>query len=325
MNLDRAAWCDEHVPVVTTQQFRFVNYSARTSRHVGCDVVLAQLMSSIDPDVAQRLVQRCHRHRFGSGAFIFHAGEAGDTVHVIQSGRVAILAVTPLGDTLTLMILGAGDVFGELCLLGADHRRSATAQAIDTTETFVLARHDFDDLRRSDPDVDRFLIGLLTTQVTRLTQRLVETSALSAGERVYRRLVELGVTFGVADTGGAIPVTQEQLASMAGSSQRATNGVLAKAKRDGVIDLSAPKDHCGELGRSASPSPAATGVDHRASGATQCQPASPPDRRTGRRQRTRFQDNRVGSSQWGRAPGASTHRRHVDVRSRTGRLDPSSS
>lgn len=199
--------------------------------------MIRQFSSSLDAEGLRGLKQRCRRAHFGAGAFVFHSGEAGEHVHLIQSGRVAVLAVTPQGEALTLTILGVGDMFGELALLSERHERTATVQALVTTETLVLSRADFEAARRSNPEVNEFLIGLLTSQVTRLTQRIVEMNSLTAPERVYRRLVELGATFEVVGTLEGIPITQEQLASMASTSQRATNGALTKAKREGVLDL----------------------------------------------------------------------------------------
>lgn len=195
-----------------------------------------QLGDSFEGDDKRRFRQRCTRARFGAGAYAFHAGEAGDTLHMIESGRVAVLASAGFDEPITLMILGPGDVFGELALLSPDHRRSATVQAITTTETLVMSRGDFEELRRTNPAANDFFIQLLASQVVRLSNRLTET-ALPASERIYRRLIDVAIAFGVKGTDAPIPVSQGQLASLAGAKLRVTNTVLARAKRDGVLEL----------------------------------------------------------------------------------------
>jgi CRP/FNR family transcriptional regulator, cyclic AMP receptor protein len=199
--------------------------------------VTSQLIDALDDETRRRLLQHCNRVRFGSGAYIFHAGEAGESVHMIESGRVAVLAGGALGDPITLRILGPGDVFGELALLSSAHRRTATIQAITLTETLVLHRAAFEEVRRSHPSVDRFLVTLLASQVTRLTEQIVEAAELPAATRIYRRLVQLGTLFEVVGSPAPIPVSQAQLASMAGAKLRVTNAVLADAKGDGLLDL----------------------------------------------------------------------------------------
>jgi CRP-like cAMP-binding protein len=195
-----------------------------------------QLGDSFDDDEWRRFRQRCTRARFGAGAYIFHAGEAGDSLHIVESGRVAVLASAGFDEPITFTILGPGDVFGELALLGTDHHRSATVQAITATETMVMNRSDFEQIRRVSLAANDFFIQLLANQVVRLSNRLTETS-LPVSERIYRRLIDVAVVFGVNGTDAPIPVTQGQLASLACAKLRVTNTVLTRAKRDGVLDL----------------------------------------------------------------------------------------
>jgi CRP-like cAMP-binding protein len=184
----------------------------------------------------RRIMQRCTRLRFPNGAFIFHAGEAGDSLHIIAKGKVAVLAGGRLGDALMVSILGVGDVFGELALVGEDQHRSATTQALEAVETMVLHRSDWEELRRDHASVDRFLIALLARQVSRLTYQLTEIIEVPAPQRVYRRIVALARLYGTEYRGGVIPVTQTQLASMAGVKLRVTNKVIADARNDRLLE-----------------------------------------------------------------------------------------
>ncbi len=154
---------------------------------------------------------------------------------MIVKGKVAICAGGALGEVSILSILGVGEVFGELTLVGDEPHRTATVQAIEATETLVLYRGDFDELRVRHPSVDRFLIALLASQVRRLTRRVVEAAEVPATTRVYRRIVELAEIFGATEPGAHVPITQEQLASMAGVKLRITNKVLGEARRDGIL------------------------------------------------------------------------------------------
>lgn len=181
------------------------------------------------------LLRGCPRRRFARGAFIFHAGEAGDSLHIIRKGRVAVLAPQSLGDSRTLAILGVNDTFGELAILLDGHRRTATIQAIEPTETQVLSRSQVEELRASGGGIDRFLVDLLASRVDRLTGQLTELASVPAPERVYRRIVDLARIFGATRPGSEIPVTQSQIASMAGVGLRITNRVVAEAGRDGLL------------------------------------------------------------------------------------------
>jgi CRP-like cAMP-binding protein len=181
------------------------------------------------------LLHACPRRRFARGDFVFHTGEAGDTLYLIRKGRVAVLAAQSLGETRTLGILGINDIFGELSLVLEGRRRTATVQALEPTETLVLSRTQVEELRASGKAIDRFLVDLLARQVERLTGQLIELAEVPAPVRVYRRIVDLAVMFGAIEPGGVIPVTQDKIASMAGVKLRVTSRVIADARADGLL------------------------------------------------------------------------------------------
>jgi CRP/FNR family cyclic AMP-dependent transcriptional regulator len=173
------------------------------------------------------VVQTAVRRRYRKGDSVFHAGDQGDSIHLIVKGRVAIQVVTISGDTATLNLLGAGESFGELALV-SDGIRSTTVLAIEPLETLALSRRDVNDLRDTNPVVQRFIIEVLADQVTRLSQRVIEAHFVSAEQRVVRRLADATRLFAeTADTLATIvPITQEQLAGLAGTTRPTANRVL---------------------------------------------------------------------------------------------------
>jgi CRP-like cAMP-binding protein len=193
------------------------------------------LLEGLTPEEEFEVRRRCRRRRFAAGEHLFHAGDIGDAFHYIDRGRVLILADSAMGEPVALTVLGPGQSFGEQALLDPRSRRTATARALETTEILSLARTDFERLRADNPQIERMLTNVLADQVRRLTNRLVEALTQPAEVRVYRRLNELGGTYEVTGTDAPIPLTQEQIASMAGARLRVTNRVLNEARRDGVL------------------------------------------------------------------------------------------
>ncbi len=171
--------------------------------------------------------------RFDRGVVLFHEGEAGGSLHVLMRGRVAIRVMTPDGDTATLNVIGPGAAFGELSLLDPAAQRTATVQAIEPAQTLVLQRADFERLRRSYPSVDRLLAEYLAAQVRRLSERLTEALCFEARIRVLRRLLDLD---GVFD-GGPVAVTQEEIATMAGTTRPTVNRVMQDLAEAGIVEL----------------------------------------------------------------------------------------
>ena len=186
---------------------------------------------------AARLLERARRRRFDAGEVVFHAGDPADTLHLIQSGRFAARVTTEFGDIATLNVLGPGDFFGELALLSPRAPRSATIVALEKGETLSVHELDFGRLRTERPETADVLIAILAAQVRRLSMHLAEALYVPADTRVRRRLLEMKEIYGEGEE-VTVPLTQEELASLAGTSRATVNRVLREEEEFGTLRLS---------------------------------------------------------------------------------------
>jgi CRP/FNR family transcriptional regulator, cyclic AMP receptor protein len=191
-----------------------------------------QLFSQVPPDAVQAVLSIARRRTFARGEVVFHRGDPANALHLIAAGRFAVRITTPLGDTATLAVRGAGDAFGELALVSDEPERSATVQALEAAETRSVLRDDFDRLRRQHPSVDAILVAILAERVRRLSERVTEAYYLSADDRVVRRLADLAELYD-----GSVPLPQEALAELAGTSRATVNRVLRELEARGVVSL----------------------------------------------------------------------------------------
>lgn len=199
--------------------------------------MVGNLFDCLDAQERGLVLARMISRSFRKGDTLFNEGDLGDSLHLLVKGRVAVRVWTPGGDVATLTVLGPGAAFGEQALLSADSRRTATVVALETCESKVLARRDFDDLRARHPSVERFLLDAMSEQMRRLTAQVLEALYVSADIRVIRRLRDLVELY---DTGGAsvdIAVRQEDVASMAGTTRPTANRVLKQLEDEGVLTL----------------------------------------------------------------------------------------
>jgi CRP/FNR family cyclic AMP-dependent transcriptional regulator len=171
--------------------------------------------------------------RYAAGEVIAHEGDLADTLHLIRSGRVAAGLTTRYGNQVTFTLLGPGEVFGELALLDARSRRSATLTALEPTETVTLTRPEFDQLRADRPEFAQGLVDLLAERVRRLSDQLVEALYVPADTRVLRRLLTAAQLYG----GTELPLTQDDLAGLAGTARATVNRVLRAEAKRGTLEL----------------------------------------------------------------------------------------
>jgi CRP/FNR family cyclic AMP-dependent transcriptional regulator len=195
------------------------------------------LLGGIPPADVQRLLSIARRRTFRRGEVVFHMGDPADTLHLIASGRFAVRVQTALSDVVILTVLGPGQLFGELALLQPDARRSATVEALEPGETRSVHRPDFEELRRRHPQVSEVLIAILAGQVQRLSRQLLEALHLPADTRVLRRVSELAELYGPGDGEVTIPLRQEDLAGLAGTSRATVNRVLREEEERGTVRL----------------------------------------------------------------------------------------
>jgi len=107
-------------------------------------------------------------------------------------------------------------------------------EALEPSETFAVYRSDFDHVRDRHPAIDRVLVALLVGEVRALDKRLLEAFYVPAEQRVLRRLVDLSRSF-IPSSDGTIelPLTQEDLATFAGTSRATVNAVLREEESAG--------------------------------------------------------------------------------------------
>ena len=175
------------------------------------------------------------RRRFSRNEVVFHREDPGDSLHLISKGRFAIRIMTPLGDTVTIGIRGPGDSFGELALVAEGRKRSATVETLEEAETFAVYVVDFQRLCREHPSVNQVLVGFLAGELDRQNELLLEALYVPVERRVLRRLAELSALYAGRDS--VIPLTQEQLAELAGTSRATVNRVLREEQARGTVEL----------------------------------------------------------------------------------------
>ena len=195
------------------------------------------LFGSLSEQESRQVLASSRRRRFARREVLFHEGDPGDTLHLIDKGRVAVRITTPLGDVATVDVLGRGDAVGLLAILEEGGRRHATVTALEATETLTLDRGQLDDLRLAHRAIDRFLMEMLAAHLHRADTQLVEALFAPVETRLLRRLEHLCTIYGRGAGEVEIPLIQDDLAAMAGTSRATTNRVLRQLEEDKVVAL----------------------------------------------------------------------------------------
>jgi len=195
-----------------------------------------QLLAGVNEEDSRSFLSIARRRRFKKGEVVFHAGDPGDSLHLVDKGRFAVRAGTQLGDSTMLAVVGPGAFFGELALVDED-RRQATVSALEPGETLCILRQEFEQVRMKHPSIDRVMVSVLAKEVRLTSKLLVEALHLPADVRVLRRLIETSEAWGGPDAGMVVPLTQDDLAELAGTTRPTVNRVLRSMEEKGGLKL----------------------------------------------------------------------------------------
>jgi CRP-like cAMP-binding protein len=194
------------------------------------------LLESLPEDDRRQAIMASRRRRFRRNEAIFREGDSGDSLHLIDKGHVAIRITTPQGEVATMRVLGPGDQFGEMATLSGE-ARMASAVCLDAVETLSLHRDVVTELRARHREIDQALLDAALAEVARLSKALTEVVHDAVTVRVPRQLLRQCEVFG-SDT---IPLTQDDLAGLCGTTRQTTNQVLQELQQAGAVVVSRGK------------------------------------------------------------------------------------
>ncbi len=174
---------------------------------------------------------------FPPGTVICVEGEPATHVFVLVEGWVKIRSVTRDGHELVLALRGQGDVIGELAGETAGYR-TATVQAIGTVRSLIVGWQKFSSFLDSHLGAGhayrRMFAQRWNDADTLLRNRLVTTGA----QRLARLLIDLAARHGSGtdrEVHVEMPLTQAELASLAGTSRATVTRALGNWRERGII------------------------------------------------------------------------------------------
>jgi CRP/FNR family cyclic AMP-dependent transcriptional regulator len=108
---------------------------------------------------------------YKDGEVIFHQGEVGNCMYVIQRGEVEAVAVNQHGKELRLRTMGPNDFFGEMALFGSE-KRSATIRALGDAQVLTIDKKSFLGGIHEDPSLAFRIVKVMSHRIRDLTDRL---------------------------------------------------------------------------------------------------------------------------------------------------------
>jgi CRP-like cAMP-binding protein len=173
---------------------------------------------------------------------VYSQGKRADAVCYIRKGKVKLAVVSAHGKEAVISILGAGDFFGEACLVGQP-LRMATAIAISDCSITLLERKGMMRVLQKEPKLTNLFLAYLLSRNIRLEEDLVDQLFNSSEKRLARVLLLLA-NFGKEGKPEPViaKISQETLAEMIGTTRSRVTFFMNKFRKMGFIEYNGGLD-----------------------------------------------------------------------------------
>jgi CRP/FNR family cyclic AMP-dependent transcriptional regulator len=145
------------------------------------------LFASLDDQAASELRNLLRIRDIAAGAGLFRAGDQGDAMYLIESGRVRISLTDDDGRDLVLAELARGDFFGEMAIIDGK-QRSADAAITEDARLAVLSRDSFLRFIDSNPSVALAMLSATFSRLRRTDKLLQQRVSRNVNEEQKKRM-----------------------------------------------------------------------------------------------------------------------------------------
>jgi CRP/FNR family transcriptional regulator, cyclic AMP receptor protein len=170
---------------------------------------------------------------YPKNAVVLTEGEMGDSLYMVESGRVKVFIGDEDGREIILKILGPGHFFGEMAMID-QQPRSASVTTLDASTFLILSHNAFEQCVERAPRIANMVLRVLAQRVREADRKIGTLALMDVYGRVASTLLELAV-----NRDGKLVVgerlSQQDLANMVGASREMVNRILKDLSDRGFI------------------------------------------------------------------------------------------
>jgi len=145
------------------------------------------LFASLDDEAAIELRNLLQTRTVANGTNLFRAGDQGDAMYLIESGRVRIALTDDDDKELVLAELAQGDFFGEMAIIDGK-QRSADATVTEDARLAVLSRDSFLRFIDNNPTVALAMLSATFSRLRRTDKLLQQRVSRNVNEEQDKRM-----------------------------------------------------------------------------------------------------------------------------------------
>ena len=170
---------------------------------------------------------------------VYFPEEPSNTIYLLKAGKIKISRISPDGQTVTLALLGAGEIFGESAILGQESHQNI-AEVVEDAVICAMDRTAFQELLEKSNSLNRRVRSHLGLRIRKVEAQIEDLVFKDAHQRVVSFLVRYVRDFGkkMVDLWEVRPfLTHQDIAELTATSRQTVNAILNELKSEGKIDF----------------------------------------------------------------------------------------
>ena len=175
--------------------------------------------------------------RYRKGEYVYMPDDAADKIFFLFDGRIKIGAYGDSGKEITKAILGRGEVFGELAVLGEKTRRDF-AQAMEDTTVCMISANEMKTLMQDHSMLSLFLMKMMGSRMLEMENRLEALVFKDSRTRIIEFIRDLAQKKGQRvgyETLVRKFLTHQEIANLTATSRQTVTTVLNDLRNKNIL------------------------------------------------------------------------------------------
>lgn len=167
------------------------------------------------------------------GSYVCYPEDDANNLYYISEGWVRLFQLGPDEEEITLIVLGAGEIFGEASLL-SNELYGVFAEPLMDCELLSASREDLGRLAMRFPEMQSAFVMLLSQRLRKAEERLRDLRFKEVLPRLAKALL---MAMKKSEDGLEVILSHQDLAHLAGSTRETVTKVLGELSMNDTIEL----------------------------------------------------------------------------------------
>ena len=161
---------------------------AQFERELMTDLRQVDWLRGLSDDELKLLVPTVSVRQFGAGEMLVRAGEQGESMFIVRSGKAEVFGHTADGEVRHIANYARGDITGEMALMTGEPR-NASVRALTDVEVIEMDREGFTRLFKQHPDAAASIGDIITARNRQRREKLASGDTLNGKGGPHRWLL----------------------------------------------------------------------------------------------------------------------------------------